>query len=133
MRGRAAALLLAALALAAPGARACGTCAEDKVAATYDHALLQKAAKQGRVMVFCEVAGPWDAARLRAAARRTPGVDADSLRFSRELSAMSFALDTKRQSAQGAALAIQRAAREGTRVRIVQVMGTPAPKAGHRH
>ncbi|HYD75971.1 hypothetical protein [Ramlibacter sp.] len=128
------AFLLAAAALAAPGAWACGTCAEDKVAATYDYALLQKAARQGRVMVFCEVAGPWDAARLQAAARKTRGVDPDSLRFSRELSAMSFALDTKRQSAQGAALAIQRGAPEGTRVKIVQVMGTPAPKdSGHRH
>lgn len=124
---RRAACCAVALALAAPVAWACGTCAEDKVAATYDHALLQRAARQGRVMVFCEVAGPWDAARLKAAARRTPGIDPGSLRFSRELSAMSFALDTRRQSAQGAALAIQRGAQDGTRVKIVQVMGTPAP------
>lgn len=124
---RRAGFCLAVLALAAPAAWACGTCAEDKVAATYDHALLQRAAKQGRVLVFCEVAGAWDMARLQAAARQTRGVDPDSLRFSREQSAMSFALDTRRQSAQGAALAIQRGAPEGTRVRIVQVMGTPAP------
>ncbi len=130
---RRAAWCAVALALAAPAAWSCGTCAEDKVAATYDYALLQRAAKQGRVMVFCEVAGPWDSARLKAAASRTPGVDPESLRFSRELSAMSFALDTKRQSAQGAALAIQRAAQEGTRVKIVQVMGTPAPVPGHKH
>ncbi|WBY03625.1 hypothetical protein PE066_08860 [Ramlibacter tataouinensis] len=116
-----------ALLLAAPAAWPCGTCAEDKVAATYDHALLQRAASQGRVMVFCEVAGAWDRAALQAAARRTRGIDPDSLRFSREQSAMSFALDTRRQSAQGAALAIQQAAAAGTRVRVVQVMGTPAP------
>ena len=126
-------LFVAALALAAPAAWSCGTCAEDKVAATYDHALLQRAARQGRVMVFCEVAGAWDMAALQSAARKTRGVDPESLRFSREQSAMSFALDTRRQSAQGAALAIQQAAAPGTRVKIVQVMGTSAPAPGHKH
>ena len=55
------------------GARAghaCGVCDEDKVAATYDHAVVRRANLQGRVMVFCEVRGPLDARRLQG--RREP-------------------------------------------------------------
>ena len=106
---------------ALPAAQACGTCAEDKIAATYDYAEVQRAAAAGRAVVYCEVAGPWDAARLQAAAHKVRGLDAKSLRLSREPAALSFALDTKKQSPQAAVLALQVAA-PGTRLAIVRVV-----------
>ena len=36
---------------------ACGVCAEDKMAATYDHAVVQRAAAQKRLVVYCDVQG----------------------------------------------------------------------------
>jgi hypothetical protein len=116
-------VLSAALLLAAgtPLVHACGTCVEDKVAATYDHAVLQRAAAASRSVVYCEIEGQWDRARLEAAARRIRGVDASSLRFSREPAALSFAVDTRQQPVQAAAMAIQLAAPAGTQVRVIRI------------
>jgi hypothetical protein len=86
---------------------ACGTCAEDKIAATYDHAVVQAAARAGKVVVFCEVRGPFAPAKLAAAARRVRGVDPGSIRVSQEPSALSFALDTRKQPVAGALHALQ--------------------------
>lgn len=110
-----------------PAALACGTCAEDRIAATYDHALAQQAARKGRAVVYCELAGPWDARRLQAAAARLPGVDAASVRYAREPAALSFALDTKRQTPRSAVLALQSAAPPGARVAIVRVTSPAGP------
>jgi hypothetical protein len=121
-------LSAAALLVAAAPAWSCGTCAEDRMAATYDHAVVQKAAASGRVMVFCALDGAaWDAARVRSAARRVGGVDAGSVRVAREPAGVSFALDAKRQSPEGAVLALQAAAPAGARVSLVRVLGAPAP------
>jgi hypothetical protein len=121
--------VLAAIAFGAwlPVAFACGTCAEDKIAATYDHATVQRAAAAGRVMVFCELAGPWDDAPLKRAAARVRGLDVRSFRVAREPAALSFALDPKQQSPQAAVLALQAAAPAGTRVGLVRV-GTAPPQ-----
>ena len=100
---------------------ACGTCVEDKVASTYDHAIVQRAAATGRVMVYCELGGRWDAANLKAAAAKVRGVDAATVRTSREQGALSFALDPAAQSPQAAVLALQVAA-PGTHVGIVKVV-----------
>jgi hypothetical protein len=118
-------LLALALCLGCGGSWACGTCAEDKIAATYDHATAKRAAAAGRVMVYCEVAGAWDAAKLKAAAARVRGLDAATVRLSKEQGAMSFALDAARQSPQAAVLALQVAA-PGTRVGIVKVVSASA-------
>jgi hypothetical protein len=101
---------------------ACGVCAEDKVAATYDHAVVQHAAARGDVMVYCEVRGPVDAARLKKAALQVHGVRPRSVRVSAQPAALSFAVDPTRQSAQGAVERMQRAAGPGTRLAIVQVL-----------
>lgn len=90
--------LLAALFATAPRQGiACGVCIDDKVAAVYDHAIVQRALTTGRVVVFCEVAGPRQpdvlAPQLRRAARGLPGVDPASVRASEELPVLSFALD----------------------------------------
>lgn len=119
----------AGLAAGAGGAHACGTCVEDKVAATYDHAVVQRAAAAARSVVYCEIEGQWDRARLEAAARRIRGVDASSLRFSREPAALSFAVDTRQQRVQAAAMAIQLAAPAGTKVRVIRVDAPPANKS----
>jgi hypothetical protein len=114
--------------LALAPARACGVCDEDKVAATYDHAVVERAASLGRVVVFCEVRGPLDAPRMRAAARRVKGIDAASLRASADPAALSFVLDGTRQSPQGAVSALQALAPRGTRLAIVRLQGVTAAR-----
>lgn len=100
---------LAALALSTPViALACGVCVEDKMAATYDYAVIQQAAAQGRLVVFCEVRGRVAPERLREAAARVDGVDPASVRTSVEPAAVSFALDGRVQGAEAAAAQIRR-------------------------
>lgn len=111
---------LVLLALAPAVALACGVCVEDKVAATYDYAVLQRALAHGQVVVYCEVAGGPDAARLRQAAAKVASIDRDSVRVSTEPAAVSFALDA-RQSPQAATTALQRALPSGTHLRVLRI------------
>jgi hypothetical protein len=94
-------------------ALACGTCDEDKIAATYDHAVVQRAAYAGHVLVYCAVQGTFEPARLAAAARRVRGVDPSSVRVSREPAALSFALDTLREPVAAALRSLESAHRAG--------------------
>ena len=131
MRAAHIALAAAGLLAFAP-VQACGVCNEDKVAATYDHAIVRRATLQGRVMVFCEVRGTFDSRRLKAAASRISGIDAASLRTSSNPATVSFALDDYRQSPQSAVNALQAAAPKGTELVIVQVQGlAAAPSRRH--
>jgi len=116
--------LLAAAALGATTATAlaCGVCAEDKVAATYDYATIQRAGAQGHAMVFCAIEGRYDAAKVKQAAGQVRGVDNSTVRVSSELAAVSFALDTKAQSPQAAVSALQAGAPKGTKFKIVKVI-----------
>src|SRR5438034_9193578 len=79
-----------------PG-RACGACVEDKVAATYDHAVIRTAIAKRQQVVFVAVDGPIPASqigtRITAAASRVRGVQAGTLRTSIAPPAFSFALD----------------------------------------
>ena len=87
----------------------CGICLEDKVAATYDHALVQRALARDQVVVFAEPRTPLDPARLKAAASaaaRVPGVDASSVRTSTAPASVSFVLDTRRTKPRAAVAAI---------------------------
>ena len=64
---------------------ACGVCLEDKVAATYDHALVARALAQHRVVVFAEPRSAVDERRLKAfaaAAARAPGVESATVKTS---------------------------------------------------
>ena len=117
-------VLLAAAVLGASTATvlACGVCAEDKVAATYDYATIQHAGARGRTMVFCAIDGRYDAAKVKRAARQVRGVDSSTVRVSSELSAVSFALDTKAQSPQAAVSALQAEAPKGTKFKILKVI-----------
>jgi hypothetical protein len=88
----------AAFVLAMPAlAAACGACIEDKVAATYDHAVIERAHREHRVMVFAEIRGektPVELERAAAlAARRQRGIDPASVRSAHAPLALSFALD----------------------------------------
>lgn len=92
-----AAACAAAILLPTAPARACGVCIEDKVAVTYDHAVITRAAQRHHVVVFAAIEGRGDARALarsvEAAAARMPGVDRDSIRTAVEPAAISFALD----------------------------------------
>ncbi len=109
--------------------QACGVCVEDKVAATYDHAVVQRAASNGDVVVFCELVGPIDRARLTAAARGTPGVRRASVRVSTQPAALSFVVEPKLRSPQTAVDAIQRTVGPDTRLTIVQLLPAKAEQA----
>jgi len=111
----------AALLLHAGIAQACGVCVEDKVAATYDYAVVQRASAQGQVVVFCEIVGPVDAARIRKASAKVRGLDASTVRVSETPAAISFVVDAKNQSPQAAAAAIQQGLAKGIEVKVLRL------------
>jgi len=86
-------------AFAAGEAGACGVCTDDKVAASYDHAVLTHARERGQVVVFAEPGGVADPAaamkRVAAAAAHVRGIDPASVRSSAAPASIGFALDTK--------------------------------------
>ena len=119
--------LATALALAtAADAFACGACIEDKVAATYDHAVIARAAAHHRIVVFAAVDGPGDAVEsaktLVGAAARVPGVDRTSIRAAAAPRALSFALDPRAVSPEKALAAIEKGAAHGLRLALIRVM-----------
>jgi hypothetical protein len=109
-------------ALGAPAVWACGVCVEDKVAATYDYAVVQHALARGQVVVYCEMSGRGRGgdARLRQAAARVPGLDAASVRISAEPAALSFALDAAKRSPAAAAAALQHAV-PGVHLHVIRI------------
>jgi len=109
--------------VAAPAAvLACGACVEDNMAATYDHAVVEAAAKHNRMVVFCSLQGPSVASdRVRRAAAAVPGIDPASIRVSVAPAALSFALDPRVQSPSAAAAEIRR--RVGAGVNVVVLKG----------
>jgi hypothetical protein len=91
-------------------ALACGVCVEDKVAATYDHALVQRALAQHRVVVFAQPRAPVDARTLKAMAAkaaRAPGVEAATVKTSSSPASVSFVLDPKRANAKATVASLQ--------------------------
>jgi hypothetical protein len=94
---------LLGLLFASSQALACGVCVEDKIAAVYDHAAMQKAFAAKRSVAFFHIDGKLVAGeRTRRAiagiARATPGVDAQSVRVSVELASLALAFDGRRTS-----------------------------------
>jgi hypothetical protein len=91
---RAAVLLLV---LAAGSAQACGYCVEDKIAATYDHAVVTRALTQKHHVVFLHVDGAAPGRKaLEDAVYSAPGVDRGTARVSADLLTVSFAFDPAR-------------------------------------
>jgi hypothetical protein len=94
---------LLALLLASSQALACGVCVEDKIAAVYDHAVVQQALAAKRTVVFFAIDGKVvsDERTRRSItemARATAGVDSRSVRVSTELASIALAFDGRRTS-----------------------------------
>jgi hypothetical protein len=106
--------LAALFAMLAVPAAACGHCVDDKVAAAYDHAVVQHALAQGHEMAFfsLELAQPATRdteAAIRHAIERISGVDRGSVRVALEAGGLSLAFDPKRVSQAGVLSALDRA------------------------
>jgi hypothetical protein len=116
-----------ALAASVPAAvLACGVCIEDRIAATYDHGVVQQAARDGRAVVYCALDGGFDVGHLKRAARALPGVDARSVRVSTQPGALSFVVDTARQTPDGVVQKLRAALPRGAQVKLLRVMSAPA-------
>ena len=98
---------ISAGALCAAQVFACGVCVEDKMAATYDHEVVQAALTQQKFVVFCEITGPVQPDQLRKAAARVAGIDPRTLRASVEPAAVSFVVDPKLQTPEAAVAQLQ--------------------------
>jgi hypothetical protein len=122
------ALLAAALALAASPASACGYCVEDRVAAVYDHEVVEAAkARKGAVAFFAVEGGPSAGAAARralVAALESAGGIKGSARVALENAACSVAYDPARVSpAQIAARAGKPLAAKGIALTALRVTG----------
>ena len=122
-------IALLGLALGGHGAMACGHCVEDRIAAVYDHALVQRAkAASLRMAYFAwENKRPATAARrmaIAAKAQGAAGVAPGSVRVSLDPGALAVAFDARRNTALavGAALA---ASLRGTGVVLVAIQAAP--------
>lgn len=119
---------LVLLGLAVPlAAGACGVCIEDSMAVTFDHAVVERAAARGHVVVFASIdarTAPHAAAEgVKAAAMRTRGVDRTSVRAATAPPAVSFALDPRVQAPATALAAIEKsAAQPGLRLTLLRVV-----------
>ncbi len=101
------------VALAGSAAIACGYCVEDRIAAVYDHALLQRTLARKHQVAFFAWDGPVtrsEAARQKmlALGEATPGIDKGSTRVSMEPAALAVAFDPKRSNLQSVQAALQK-------------------------
>jgi hypothetical protein len=122
MRSACAAAAFAAICLPA---QACGVCIDDKVAATYDHAIVMRAMERRHVVVFAEAAGNATGADLaramKAAAARVRGIDRESVRSAPAPLTLSFALDAKVRTPEDALAAVERGM-PGVKLAMLRVM-----------
>jgi hypothetical protein len=120
------AVFAAGLIALSPGAWACGYCVEDKVAATYDHAVVTRAIGKGHVVVFAEVSGSGNAAALAKVAGRAAAkvrdIDPGSVRVAEVPAVVSFALDAKGRSPAEALAATERASAGRFKLTLLTVM-----------
>ena len=79
-------------------AQACGYCVEDKIAATYDHAIVERALGHKHQVVFFHVEGEAGRHALEVAAAAAPGVDRGSVRVSADALTLAVAFDPQRTS-----------------------------------
>jgi hypothetical protein len=89
------ALSTATAVIASGAALACGACVEDKVAATYDHAVISQAKAKHQQVLFVALDAPDPvsaARRIAAATAKVRGVEAKTLRTSASPAAFSIAV-----------------------------------------
>jgi hypothetical protein len=120
-------LLLAAVLWACVGtAAACGVCIEDKVAVTYDHAVVTDATARKHVVVFAAVEAKGDAQRaardVKSAALRVRGVDRETVRAAASPAALSFALDPAVAAPEQALISIERASPTPVKLSLLRVV-----------
>jgi hypothetical protein len=105
---------------------ACGYCIEDKIAATYDHAVIVGAADRRHQVVFLSLGDGPTKGRERAVVRAVesaPGVDAGTVRVSLENGAISFAFDPSRTSLSSIVGSVRRKlAGKGSGVSVLRVL-----------
>ena len=104
VRGRCAAALL--LVFYGSTTLACGHCVEDRIAAVYDHGLLQQTVARRQQIAYFALEGRLqrdDALRhrIKTLVDTTPGVNPGSTRVSLEPGALAIAFDPQRVSAEG--------------------------------
>lgn len=129
-----AAALALLLMLGSTASFACGYCVEDRIAAVYDHALLQRAQASNHPVLFFAWDGPVtrdEASRqkITALAVALPGVDKDGVRVSVEPASLAVAFDPARRSAADMEAALQKAL-GGLKISVVrlQVPGVVAKR-----
>ena len=127
-----AAVALAAL-LAAGTALACGHCVEDRIAAVYDHALVQRTHAGRRQIAWFAWDGPLardesSRRRILALVEAVPDVDKGGVRVSVEPGAIAVAFDPRRSS--GAAVAAALGARLRTLNLVIVPLQAPPPAPG---
>ena len=110
---RRAAVGLGLLVAAAP-AFGCGHCAEDKVAAVYDHRVITTAHARGQQVAFFAIEGPLQAGAesrrvIARALRPVDGVDSRSLRVATDAGSLSLSYDGKLTSSSRIVDALNRA------------------------
>ena len=118
------------LALTSSGSSvACGHCVEDRIAAVYDHALLQQtAARQQRIAYFALegrfTRGDKERHQIRALVEATPGVNQGSTRVSLEPAALAIAFDPRRSSAESIETLLQKKLR-AIKVSVLLLQSAP--------
>jgi hypothetical protein len=117
-------------------ARACGHCIEDKVAATYDYAVLTRAARAGHVVVFADISGPAAGAGpalksfILHTLASTSGIDGGTVRVSLDPPAASFACDPARHAPSALLAAVNpQLAAKGLRLAVIKIDHGPRPNS----
>jgi chloramphenicol 3-O-phosphotransferase len=107
----------------------CGVCDEDKVAATYDHAVISRAAAARQTVVFVAVDSPVEpqafARRVASVAPRVRGVLRGSVRTAIAPVAFSFVLDPAVQTPASAVAELRRLLSADSDLRILRIVSAP--------
>ena len=107
------AVLALLLTLVSATSFACGYCVEDRIAAVYDHALMQRSLASRHTVLFFAWDGPVtrdDTSRqkIMALAAAVAGVDRNSTRVSVEPASLSLAFDPQQSNAPAVEAALQK-------------------------
>lgn len=107
----------------------CGVCDEDKVAATYDHAVISRAAVARQTVVFVAVDSPVEAQafarRVATVAPSVRGVLRRSVRTAVAPVSFSFVLDPAVQTPAGAVAEMRRLLDTDSDLRILRIVSAP--------
>src|SRR4051812_16021339 len=106
-------------------ANACGYCVEDKIAATYDHAVITKALAGGHQVVFFHVEGAAKPAKLKQVTDAVSGADRGSARVSPDGLTLAVAFDPRRITLPALQAAVEKKM-AGVSLLPLRVMDRPA-------